>query len=66
MDEASNNGDLSEITDHERLRLKATRAARDVIHKLRAEGKIGEIAYHRIEAALDRADLYATRYKVAG
>ncbi len=44
--------------------MKATRAARDVIYKLRAEGKIGEIAYHRIE--LDRADLYATRYKVAG
>ena len=66
LDEASNTGDLLELTDHERLRLKATRAARDVIQKLRAEGEIGEIAYQRIEAALDRADLYATRYNVAG
>jgi monovalent cation/hydrogen antiporter len=53
------------LTDLDQVRLKATRAARQVIQELRAGGEIGEAAYQRIETALDRAYLYATRYEAA-
>jgi monovalent cation/hydrogen antiporter len=66
LGEASETGNLLQLTDHERLRLKAIQAARDAIYALRADGEIGEIAFQRIEAAIDRAYLYATRYKGAG
>jgi CPA1 family monovalent cation:H+ antiporter len=58
-------GDLLELSEPGQLRVKATRASREAIQKLRADGVIGEIAYQRIEAAIDRAYLYATRYKAA-
>ena len=66
LGEARDTGDLPRLTDHERLRLKAIRAAREVIQELWAEGEIGDVAYQRIEAAIDRAYLYTTRYKAAG
>ncbi len=47
------------------MRLKATRAAHESIRKLRLNGEIGEIAYQRIQSALDRSYLYATRYEAA-
>jgi hypothetical protein len=37
-------------------------AAREAIQLLRAEGQIGDAAYHRIEEVLDRADIYARRH----
>jgi monovalent cation/hydrogen antiporter len=66
LGEARDTGDLPRLTDHERLRLKAIRAAREVIQELWAEGEIGDVAYQRIEAAIDRAYLYTTRYKGCG
>jgi CPA1 family monovalent cation:H+ antiporter len=66
LDEVSAAGTLIQLTDHERLRLKAIQAARDAIQDLRSKGEIGEIAFQRIEAAIDRAYLYATRYKTPG
>jgi CPA1 family monovalent cation:H+ antiporter len=66
LGEASDAGNLLQLTDHERLRLKAILAARDALQALRTKGEIGEIAFQRIEAAIDRAYLYATRYKTAG
>jgi hypothetical protein len=47
------------------MRLKATRAAHESIRKLRRNGEIGEAAYRRIQLALDRSYLYATRYEAA-
>jgi monovalent cation/hydrogen antiporter len=66
LGEASNAGNLLQLTDHERLRLKAIQAARNALQALRDNGEIGEIAFQRIEEAMDRAYLYATRYKAAG
>ena len=64
LDDA-NKGRLTELPDHEHLRLKATRAAQDSIRRLRINGEIGETAYLRIQSALDRSYLYATRYEAA-
>ncbi len=47
------------------MRLTATRAAHESIRNLRMNGEIGEVAYQRIQSALDRSYLYATRYEVA-
>jgi monovalent cation/hydrogen antiporter len=66
LGDAPDIGNLTQLTDHERLRLKAIQAARDALQELRVKGEIGEIAFQRIEAAIDRAYLYATRYKAAG
>jgi CPA1 family monovalent cation:H+ antiporter len=46
------------LTGHEALRRKAVRAARDAIYAMRSEGEIGNVAFHRVEEALDRADIY--------
>jgi CPA1 family monovalent cation:H+ antiporter len=46
-------------TEHDRLRIKAIRAQRHVIHTLRREGGIGDDAFHRLEAELDWAELNA-------
>jgi Na+/H+ antiporter len=43
-------------------RIEAVAAAREAIQLLRAEGQIGDAAYHRIEEVLDRADIYARRH----
>jgi CPA1 family monovalent cation:H+ antiporter len=62
------NGQVSEdgisvgMTEHEQLRLNAIAAARKAISDLRKSGEIGDEAFHRIEEALDRTELYAIRY----
>jgi CPA1 family monovalent cation:H+ antiporter len=66
LGEGADPGNLGQLTDFERLRLKAVQAARDALQDLRDKGEIGEIAFQRIEAAIDRAYLYATRYKGRG
>ena len=65
LHEARDNGDVVELPDHAGMRLKATRAALESVRKLRMNGEIGEIAYQRIQSALDRSYLYATRYEAA-
>lgn len=65
LHEARDNGDRVEIPDNAGMRLKATRAAHESIGKLRRNGEIGEAAYQRIQSALDRSYLYATRYEAA-
>jgi CPA1 family monovalent cation:H+ antiporter len=47
-------------TEHDGLRLKAIQRQRDVLEKLRAEGTIGDQAYHRLEEELDWAELAAS------
>ena len=42
-----------------RLRRETVVAARQAIAALRTDGSIGDDAYHRVEAQLDRAELYA-------
>jgi hypothetical protein len=59
-------GNFSQLTDHERLRLKAIGAARAVIEDLRVKGEIGDIAFERVDEAIDRAYLYAIRFKATG
>ena len=46
------------LTGHEALRRKAVRAARNAIYVMRSQGEIGNVAFHRVEEALDRADIY--------
>ncbi len=65
LHDARDNGDLVELPDHAGMRVKATLAAHESIRKLRMNGEIGEIAYQRIQSALDRSYLYATRYEAA-
>lgn len=50
------------LTEHSTLRLTPTLAARDTFAAMRARGEIGVLAFHRVEEALDRADIYAMRY----
>ena len=50
------------LTEHEMLRMTATQAAREAVAAMRARGEIGDLAFHRVEEALDRADIYAMRY----
>ncbi len=63
--EARDNGDCVQLCDNAGLRLKAVRAAHEIIRRLRTKGEIGETAYQRIELAIDRSYLYATRYDAA-
>ena len=63
--EARDNGDCVQPCDNAGLRLKAARAAHEIIRRLRTKGEIGETAYQRIETAIDRSYLYATRYDAA-
>ena len=65
LHEARDNGDLVELPDNAGMRLKATRAAHESIRSLRRNGEISETAYQRIQSALDRSYLYATRYEAA-
>ena len=55
---------LLEHSDNAGIRLRATRA-HESIRKLRRNGEIGETAYQRIQSALNRSYLYATRYEAA-
>ncbi len=54
------------LTGHEKRRLMAVRAAREAIFAMRSQGEIGDLAFHRIEEVLDRADLYTRRYSDGG
>jgi hypothetical protein len=49
------------LTDHERLRMEAIKAARKAVTAMRSQGEIGDMAFHVVEEALDRADIYAMR-----
>jgi NhaP-type Na+/H+ or K+/H+ antiporter len=53
-----------ELSPMDARRVRAVRAAREVIKILRAEGQIGDVAFHQVEAALDRADVYAKRHSL--
>jgi NhaP-type Na+/H+ or K+/H+ antiporter len=46
--------------EHDRLRLDAICAQRDLLAKLRREGKISDDAFHRLEEELDWAELHAS------
>jgi CPA1 family monovalent cation:H+ antiporter len=57
---AENVEDAQAATEYDELRLKAIRRQRDVLEQLRAEGTIGDEAYHRLEEELDWAELAAS------
>ncbi len=65
LHEARDNGDLVEVADNAGMRLRAARAAHASIRQLRTSHEISETAYQRIELAIDRSYLYATRYEAA-
>src|SRR5262245_46386610 len=46
-------------TDYDELRLRAIASQRRALHRLRAEGAIGDEAYHRLEEEIDWAELDA-------
>ena len=46
-------------TEYDKLRLRAIASQRDALHRLRAEGTIGDGAYHRLEEEIDWAELDA-------
>jgi Na+/H+ antiporter len=46
-------------TDYDHLRLRAVAAQRERLHRLRAEGTIGDETFHRLEEELDWAELDA-------
>jgi CPA1 family monovalent cation:H+ antiporter len=46
-------------TDYDKLRLRAIASQRRALHGLRAEGAIGDEAYHRLEEEIDWAELDA-------
>jgi monovalent cation/hydrogen antiporter len=46
-------------TEYDKLRLRAIASQRDALHRLRAEGTIGDEAYHRLEEEIDWAELDA-------
>jgi monovalent cation:H+ antiporter, CPA1 family len=47
-------------TEHDRLRIEAIGAQRELLATLRREGKISEDAFHRLEEELDWAELHAS------
>jgi CPA1 family monovalent cation:H+ antiporter len=47
-------------TEHDRLRIDAIGAQREVLAKLRREGTISDGAFHRLEEELDWAELHAS------
>jgi CPA1 family monovalent cation:H+ antiporter len=47
-------------TEHDRLRIDAICAQRELLAKLRREGKISDDAFHRLEEELDWAELQAS------
>jgi CPA1 family monovalent cation:H+ antiporter len=57
---AENVGESQGGTEHDALRLKAIKRQRDVLEELRAEGTIGDQAYHALEEELDWAELAAS------
>jgi Na+/H+ antiporter len=56
---AGNADDPQAATDYDELRLRAIASQRRALHRLRAEGRIGDEAYHRLEEEIDWAELDA-------
>ena len=56
---AENPDDPQAATHYDELRLRAIKRQRQALHRLRAEGKIGDEAYHRLEEEIDWAELDA-------
>jgi monovalent cation/hydrogen antiporter len=46
-------------TKHDKLRLRAITARREALHRLRAHGEIGNVAFRRLQEELDWAELGA-------
>ena len=46
-------------TEYDQLRLRAIAAQRQALHRLRAEGRIGDDAFHRLQEELDWSELDA-------
>ena len=59
-DVARNPDDPQGATDYDELRLRAIRSQRQRLDSLRADGKIGDEAYHRLEEEIDWAELDAS------
>jgi Na+/H+ antiporter len=59
-DVAENQSDPQAATKYDRLRLRAVKAQRQALQELRARGRIGDDAFHRIEEELDWSELDAT------
>ena len=47
-------------TEYDQLRLRATAAQRQALHRLRAQGEISDDIFHRIEEELDWSELDAS------
>ena len=58
---AENADNPQAATDYDELRLRAIQSQRQALDRLRAEGRIGDEAYHRLEEEIDWAELDATR-----
>jgi monovalent cation/hydrogen antiporter len=56
---AENTAAPQAATEYDKLRLRAIASQRDALHRLRAEGTIGDEAYHRLEEEIDWAELDA-------
>jgi CPA1 family monovalent cation:H+ antiporter len=57
---ASNPDDPQAATPFDELRLRVIKSQRDLLDRLRADGTIGDEAYHRIEEEIDWAELDAS------
>ncbi len=57
---ARNIGEAQQGTAYDELHLRAIKRQRDVLEKLRAEGTIGDQAYHTLEEELDWSELAAS------
>ena len=56
---AENADNPQAATDYDELRLRAIQSQRQALDRLRAEGRIGDEAYHRLEEEIDWAELDA-------
>jgi monovalent cation/hydrogen antiporter len=56
---AKNQSEPQAATEYDRLRLRAIAAQRQALDRLRAEGRIGDEAFHRLQEELDWAELDA-------
>ena len=56
---AKNPSEPQAATDYDRLRLRAIGAQRQALDRMRAEGRIGDEAFHRLQEEVDWAELDA-------
>lgn len=56
---AKNQSEPQAATEYDRLRLRAIGAQRQALDRIRAEGRIGDEAFHRLQEELDWAELDA-------